>query len=196
MLHSNFTRKSDPSIDGFQFMVEPDPESSIDSTSSTTTSTSSSDQEDEETSRHTNSNGLDRPNQAASNSSSITKDSMLIDGQFNSVDYLIKALYDSLDSVELDKSLVQQSQISGQMNNTSKELLNTIEALEKKLQEHIKKYEQLKKIVPQIIRNINQSEKLAKKCTEKMKKYYPVEYSKSRDKVLNCITEDEEDLYM
>ncbi|QPG72920.1 hypothetical protein FOA43_000224 [Brettanomyces nanus] len=182
---SEFARQSNPSIDGFQFMVQSDTESSID-TSAGTSYTSNDEDENpnplEERAHHSD-------NEAGGMIPSASR--------FNAVDYLINSLYNSLDSVELDQSLVQQSQISGEMNNTANEISKTIKELKQSLQEHIEKYEKLKKrIIPEIIANLNQSSKISKKLAVKMKTQYPVEYSKSKDKVLNRLTDEEQDLYI
>ncbi|ODV87012.1 hypothetical protein CANARDRAFT_179720, partial [[Candida] arabinofermentans NRRL YB-2248] len=115
---------------------------------------------------------------------------------FNAIDYLINSLYGSLNAIELDRSLVLQSQISGELNNTSKEILVLIDELSSKLTDHVTKYENLKtKIIPGLISNLNKSTKMAAKLTHAMKDMYPVEYSKSKDKVLNRVTDEDEDLY-
>ncbi|KAG7827703.1 hypothetical protein KL920_004466 [Ogataea angusta] len=116
---------------------------------------------------------------------------------FNAVDYLIGSLNSSLDSVKLDRSLMMQSQVSGTINNTMQELLRTMNEVSEKLEKHIKRYEQLKtQIIPELSANLAKNTKLCNKLTKNMKDTYPVEYSKSRDKVLNRVTEEEEDLYI
>lgn len=166
---SSFTRQPNPSIDAFQFQVQSDNESSTASIS-----TDDSDTETEQT------------------------EALMPNGpQFNGVDYLINSLYNSLDSVQLDRSLVQQSQISGEMNSTTSDILRTIDELERCLKEHIAKYEKLKRqIIPEIVSNISKSARVSSRLRESMKRSYPVEYSKSMDKVVNRITNDEEDLYI
>ncbi|KAG7881244.1 hypothetical protein KL938_003374 [Ogataea parapolymorpha] len=116
---------------------------------------------------------------------------------FNAVDYLIGSLNSSLDSVQLDRSLMMQSQVSGTINNTMQDLLRTMNEVSEKLENHIKRYEQLKtQIIPELNANLDKNTKLCNKLTKKMKETYPVEYSKSRDKVLNRVTEEDEDLYI
>ncbi|GMG19327.1 unnamed protein product [Ambrosiozyma monospora] len=121
----------------------------------------------------------------------------ILPSNFNAVEYLINSLYNSLDSIELDRALVIQSQLSGKFNNTSNEILALLDEIKESLNEHIEKYERLKKVViPEIVGNINKSTKLAHKLTQSMKESYPIEYSKSKDKVLNRISDDEENLYI
>ncbi|KAG7787878.1 hypothetical protein KL910_003432 [Ogataea haglerorum] len=116
---------------------------------------------------------------------------------FSAVDYLIGSLNSSLDSVQLDRSLMMQSQVSGTINNTMQDLLRTMNEVSEKLENHIKRYEQLRtQIIPELSANLAKNTKLCNKLTKKMKDTYPVEYSKSRDKVLNRVTEEEEDLYI
>ncbi|ESX02966.1 hypothetical protein KL918_002260 [Ogataea parapolymorpha] len=116
---------------------------------------------------------------------------------FNAVDYLIGSLNSSLDSVQLDRSLMMQSQVSGTINNTMQDLLRTMNEVSEKLENHIKRYEQLKtQIIPELNANLDKNTKLCNKLTKKIKETYPVEYSKSRDKVLNRVTEEDEDLYI
>ncbi|KAG7879002.1 hypothetical protein KL905_003603 [Ogataea polymorpha] len=116
---------------------------------------------------------------------------------FNAVDYLIGSLNNSLDSVQLDRSLMMQSQVSGTINNTMQDLLRTMDEVSEKLENHIKRYEQLKtQIIPELNANLDKNTKLCNKLTKKIKETYPVEYSKSRDKVLNRVTEEDEDLYI
>ncbi|GME92729.1 unnamed protein product [Ambrosiozyma monospora] len=121
----------------------------------------------------------------------------LLPSNFNAVEYLINSLYNSLDSIELDRALVIQSQLSGKFNNTSNEILGLLDEIKESLNDHIEKYERLRKVVmPEIVGNINKSTKLAHKLTQSMKESYPIEYSKSKDKVLNRISDDEENLYI
>ncbi|KAG7695520.1 hypothetical protein KL930_003518 [Ogataea haglerorum] len=116
---------------------------------------------------------------------------------FSAVDYLIGSLNSSLDSVQLDRSLMMQSQVSGTINNTMQDLLRTMNEVSEKLENHIKRYEQLRtQIIPELSANLAKNTKLCNKLTKKMKDTYPVEYSKSRDKVLNRVTEEDEDLYI
>ncbi|KAG7801161.1 hypothetical protein KL944_003568 [Ogataea haglerorum] len=116
---------------------------------------------------------------------------------FSAVDYLIGSLNSSLDSVQLDRSLMMQSQVSGTINNTMQDLLRTMNEVSEKLENHIRRYEQLRtQIIPELSANLAKNTKLCNKLTKKMKDTYPVEYSKSRDKVLNRVTEEEEDLYI
>ncbi len=192
MLPNSYPRENNPSIDTLQFEVNPDTESSTESS----TLSSSSDLEQEVSHSNVTEDNSVSEMVVNTDNSRVPHDSIFIGGQFNSVEYLLKSLYNSLESSDLDKSLVQQSQISGEMNSVEQELLKTIRELRDCLGQHLEKYEQLKRDIPEIIDNLKQSATLSKKYTEKMKKYYPVEYSKSKDKVLNRITNDEEDLYI
>ncbi|VEU23804.1 DEKNAAC105031 [Brettanomyces naardenensis] len=201
-MHSGFTRQTNPSIDGFQFMVHSDDtESSVDTSTATSGASNEGDDSqsiDEEPDSPGNENYGSHGHDHHHTDNVGTSEELIPSGsRFNTVDYLISSLYNSLDSLELDRSLVQQSQISGEMNNVTSKILQTIDELRMCLEEHIAKYEKLKlTIIPEIVSNINQSAKISKGLAEKMKKYYPVEYSKSKDKVLNRITDDQEDIYI
>ncbi|KAH3670525.1 hypothetical protein OGAPHI_001040 [Ogataea philodendri] len=116
---------------------------------------------------------------------------------FNAIEYLISSLDNSLDSVHLDRSLMVQSQVSGAINSTMQDVLRTIDEVSAKMETHIKRYEQLKtQIVPELSSNIAKNTKLCQKLSARLKETYPVEFSKSRDKVLNRVTDEDEDLYI
>lgn len=116
--------------------------------------------------------------------------------QFSPIEYLIGSLNNALNSLEYDKSLVIQSKMAGELNNTTNQVLKTIEDLQASLTEQIAKYERLsKEIIPEIEYNLRKATKNAKILTKYVKSTYPIEYSKGRSKVLENLTEDEEGLF-
>ncbi|CDK29438.1 unnamed protein product [Kuraishia capsulata CBS 1993] len=116
---------------------------------------------------------------------------------FHPVEYLLGSLESALSSIDLDRSIVLQSQISGELNNTSKELLKMMEVLEQRIRSHMANFDRLKNnTIPELAANISKAEKKATKLTKVLKDQYPIEYSKSLDKVLNRITKDDENLYV
>lgn len=118
------------------------------------------------------------------------------ESRFNAVEYLINSLNGALDSLAFDKTLVVQSKMAGELNNSSNEVLKTIKNMEDSLKEHILRYNELKnEILPEIESNLQKGTKLANKLTEYVKVNYPVEYSKGRSKILDNLTEEEEGLY-
>lgn len=118
------------------------------------------------------------------------------ESRLNAVEYLMGSLNAAMDSLQFDKSLVIQSKMAGYINNSTNEVLRTIDELEIALQEHIEKYELLKKeIIPEIESNLRNGTKIVKKLTEYVKNEHPVEYSKGRSKVLENLTEEEEGLF-
>lgn len=113
---------------------------------------------------------------------------------FSPVDYLIKSFEDALNSLQYDKALVIQSQMAGEINNTSHEIVRMIEELELCIRTLTNKYQHLKLvIVPEIQSNLKQSTISINELTKYMKKNHPVEYAKGRDKVLNRITDEDQD---
>jgi hypothetical protein len=118
------------------------------------------------------------------------------ESRFNAIEYLANSLKIALDSLEFDKALVIQSKMAGNLNNSTNEVLKTIEELKVALNDHIQRYELLKKeILPEIESNLRNGTKIVKKLTDYVKNEYPVEYSKGRSKVLENLTEDEEGLF-
>lgn len=113
---------------------------------------------------------------------------------FNPVEYLIKSFEDALNSLQYDKALVLQSQMAGEINNTSHEVAMMIEELEQCIRTQTEKYQRLKLIIiPEIQSNLKQSTASINELTKYMKKNHPVEYARGRDKVLNRITDDDQD---
>ncbi|KAG0680489.1 KxDL motif-containing protein 1 [Pichia californica] len=128
---------------------------------------------------------------------SIEKPSLIPnESRFNAIEYLIGSLSMALDSLTFDKTLVIQSKMAGELNNSSNDVLKAIEEMEISLKEHIIKYNNLKNnIIPEIESNLRKGTKLANKLTAYVKKEYPIEYSKGKAKILDNLTEDEEGLY-
>lgn len=117
--------------------------------------------------------------------------------KFDSIDYLLSGLESAMNSLEFDKALVIQSQVAGNLNSTSSDIQKSIESLQTELQLQIERYSTLKTILlPQIEANIKKSAKRIDKITLYLKSKYPVEYSKSRSKILENLTEDEEGLFL
>lgn len=139
-----------------------------------------------------------RSNSSMVDDSTTTEKPSLIpnESRFKPIEYLIGSLNSALDSLAFDKTLVIQSKMAGELNNTSNEVLKMIEEIETSLKEHIIKYERLKQeIIPGIESNLKKGNKIADRLTNYVKDVYPVEYSKGRSKVLDNLTEDEEGLY-
>ncbi|ODV95417.1 hypothetical protein PACTADRAFT_50143 [Pachysolen tannophilus NRRL Y-2460] len=117
--------------------------------------------------------------------------------EFDPVSYLIFSLQNSLNSIEMDKSIVKQSQLSGELNNKTKELLKSYKESQEKLKEFIVQFGHFKnEIIPNLEKDLAWSENKVKKLNKKLREHYPIEYEKSKDKVLNRITNDEEDLFV
>lgn len=117
--------------------------------------------------------------------------------KFDSIDFLLSGLESAMNSLEFDKALVIQSQVAGNLNSTSSDIQKSIESLQTELQLQIERYSTLKTILlPQIDANIKKSAKRIDKITLYLKSKYPVEYSKSRSKILENLTEDEEGLFL
>lgn len=113
---------------------------------------------------------------------------------FDTPGFLLRALEDALNSLQYDQALVVQSQMAGQINNSLLELEKIIPELESSLKQLRESYKQLRNdIVPEIVANLKQSATIIKEITRYMKKHHPVEYAKSRDKVLNRITDEDQD---
>lgn len=113
---------------------------------------------------------------------------------FSAVEYLAKAFEDALYSLQYDKALVVQSQMAGEINNTQHEIITLIEELERAIVVQREKYRHLKlNVIPEIQANLKQSTKSINELTKAMKKRYPVEYAKGRDKVLNRVTDEDMD---
>lgn len=139
-------------------------------------------------------NGNNHSSQNGANSTSSTPGGPL---SFNAIEYLIASLNNSLSAIELDRSVVLQSKVSGELNSTSIELLKMMDELQEKIEDHAERYKRVKKtVIPELTSNLAKSEKLVNSLTRSMKSKFPVEYSKSKDKVLNRITAEEEDLYV
>lgn len=128
---------------------------------------------------------------------SIEKPSLIPnESRFNPIEYFIGSLNNALDSLAFDKTLVIQSKMAGELNNSANEVMKIIDEMEFLLKEHIAKYEKLKQeILPEIEGNLRKGTKMANKMTAYVKEVYPVEYSKGRSKILDNLTEDEEGLY-
>ncbi|AOA61296.1 hypothetical protein PP7435_CHR1-1508 [Komagataella phaffii CBS 7435] len=127
--------------------------------------------------------------------SDLNKYSKRDGSDFSPVDYLINSINASLKSVALDKAMVIQSQLSGELNNQNDLVLKKLLELETRLKSHLVKYQQAKKVILQINQDLASSKKRIKKITKYVKIEYPIEYSKAYNKVNNNITNDEEDLY-
>lgn len=118
------------------------------------------------------------------------------ESRFNPIEYLIGSLNNALDSLAFDRTLVIQSKMAGELNNSANEVLKIVDEIDSSLKEHIAKYEKLKQeILPEIELNLRRGTKMANKLTAHVKERYPVEYSKGRSKVLDNLTEDEEGLF-
>lgn len=118
------------------------------------------------------------------------------ESRLNAVEYLMGSLNAAMDSLQFDRSLVIQSKMAGNINNSTNEVLKTIDELQMALQEHVKKYDLLKReILPEIESNLRNSTRIVKKLTNYVKNQHPVEYSKGRSKVLENLTEEEEGLF-
>ena len=91
MFRNSYSRESNPSIDTLQFEVNPDTESSTES--STVSSSSSIEEELLATNVTDDNNG-----RAVTSNFKTSHDSIFIGGQFNSIEYLLKSLYSSLQS--------------------------------------------------------------------------------------------------
>lgn len=116
---------------------------------------------------------------------------------FNPIEYMVETLNGALDSLEYDQSLVVQSKMAGELNNSSNEVLKTISELKAAIHEHIAKYELLQKqIIPDIDRNLRKASQQIKQLTALSKAKYPVEYARARAKVLDNVNSDEEGVYL
>lgn len=114
---------------------------------------------------------------------------------FNGVEYLLATLKSAMGSLEFDKSLVLQSKMAGEINNTSNEIITTIDELKNCLKEHSDKFEKLQKyIIPEIESNLNQSVKSVRRMTRYVKERHPIAYAKGRDKVLHRVSNEDEDV--
>lgn len=115
-------------------------------------------------------------------------------------EYFTKTLAYALDSVQMDKSLVTQAQISGKINNKNQKLIEKKEELRMKLQ-HLKmlhdkhitsnRLGQLERDIRmfstrlEILKNgVQKTLLLGKKSTQGVAQKYPVEYNQARDKIL------------
>lgn len=118
------------------------------------------------------------------------------ESRFNPIEYLIGSLNNALDSLAFDRTLVIQSKMAGELNNSANEVLKIVDEIEFSLKEHTTKYEKLKQeILPEIESNLRRGTKMANKLAAHVKERHPVEYSKGRSKVLDNLTEDEEGLF-
>lgn len=117
--------------------------------------------------------------------------------RFDAVEYFLQSINASLSTLELDKSIVLQSQLSGLLNDKSKLLALKIDELQDFLSEYkarISEYQS--KTIPSLVSGLHSSEKRILRLNHYMKKNHPIEYQKSKDKVLNRITDEDDDLYV
>jgi hypothetical protein len=116
---------------------------------------------------------------------------------FNPTEYLVETLNGALDSLEYDQSLVVQSKMAGELNNSSNEVLKTISDLRNTITEHVAKYELLQKqVLPEIAYNLRKASQRVKQLTTHARETYPVEFARARARVLENITSDEEGVYL
>ncbi|RLV94113.1 hypothetical protein JA1_001973 [Spathaspora sp. JA1] len=122
--------------------------------------------------------------------------------------YFVSTLNTALDSIELDKSLVLQAQISGHLNNENQKLLEKRKVLIEKLHnlqslynDHFQasdkkpsKIDQMKSDIgnlQQRIEKLKYGSKTIFKSKEGVVKKYPIEYNQARDKVVERLVDDE-----
>lgn len=118
------------------------------------------------------------------------------ESRFNAIEYLLGSLESAMNSLKFDKALVIQSQMAGNLNNASNDVLNAITELQDEIKAQIGKYCILKdQILPEIEANLKIGTKKMNKISFYLQSKYPVEYSKGRSKVLENLTEDEEGIF-
>lgn len=119
-------------------------------------------------------------------------------------EYFAKSISNAMESLLLDKSLVAQAQLSGQINNRNQQLLEINEQICSRLESLRQQYEYhiarnhlgtLEKDLDHISNRIETLKKGTKKLmlfglgTLGVADKYPIEYNKARDKVLDRLSE-------
>lgn len=136
-------------------------------------------------------------NGSTSSTVSVSSDSYLSSDEEpanTSFQYLSNSLAHGLDSLELDKSLVLQAQLSGSLNNESQKIIEKRKLLQKKLQDLQQLYNdtfpQLTqmahdiKILEQRLSILHHGQKKLMYTKPGVLQKYPVEYNRAKDKVI------------
>ncbi|KAH3679890.1 hypothetical protein WICMUC_000633 [Wickerhamomyces mucosus] len=111
---------------------------------------------------------------------------------FDPVKYIHSALMNAMDvSMDWNKSMVIQAQTSGVLKNKEFELINLLDKSQNDLIEYKKNFEEGFEVVRNLVKDLKQTKKKLDLLTEQFKSRYPIEYSQSKDKILQVNLQSE-----
>jgi hypothetical protein len=114
---------------------------------------------------------------------------------FDPVEYLQNSLDSALSSIEFNKSLARQAQLSGQLKSKEFELLKLQEEAHKRLIELQKLFKEGLKDVHTVSNELKQANHRIRALNKHAEGKYPIEFSQAREKVLsrNIADDDQTD---